>query len=57
MSEGGVDQLVGVNVEFVDLLVGSFVSVEGIDCAESDGSDDETEEEVFHWLGLFGIFI
>lgn len=53
MSEGGVDQLSSVNVEFVDLLVSSFVGIEGIDCAEGDGSDDEAEEEVFHgWFGF-----
>ena len=53
MSESDVDQLVSVDVEFVDLLVSSLVSVESIDSTEGDGSDDESEEEVFHgWFCL-----
>lgn len=53
MSEGDVDQLMGVNVEFFGFEV--LACVKGVNSTESNSSEDETEEEVFH--GLVGLFV
>ena len=56
MSEGGVDQLSGVNFKTSDLL-SVVLTAEVFDCGSSSENGESENGEEFHLVGFFGIFI